>query len=422
MAVDTPARIAILGAGPVGLEAALYARYLGYDVDVYERDDVGANMQAWGSVRMFSPFSMNHSTLGLGAIYAQDEDYQPPADDELLTGAEHCQQYLQPLAATDLIRKCIKRHTTVVSVSRFDFLKGENPGCDSRSESMFHIVSRDAEGTERASAANVVIDTTGVFSNPAWIGPGGAPALGETALREAGAIEYGLPDFTSAETINRYANRRTLLVGSGYSAATNLVALAGLQKEYPQTHITWITRRQQQEGGPLARIPGDRLPQRDTLAETANALCSGNNNIQHLAGTVTLSIAREGEQFQVKTAGANRIEETFDAVIGNAGYRGDRSLYEELQLHECYASGGPIKIAAALLAEEGTGDCLDQTSTGPDTLMNPEPDFYVLGAKSYGRNSNFLISLGLRQIVELFSVIGEREDLDLYKTARNLLP
>ena len=34
MAIDTPARLAILGAGPIGLEAALYARFLGYDVDV----------------------------------------------------------------------------------------------------------------------------------------------------------------------------------------------------------------------------------------------------------------------------------------------------------------------------------------------------------------------------------------------------
>ncbi len=420
MAVDTPAKITILGAGPVGLEAALYARYLGYEVDLLEREDVGANIAAWGSVQMFSPFSMNHSTLGLGAIYAQDESYQPPADDELLTGAEYCERYLQPLAATDLLRKSIKRYTTVVSVSRFDFLKSENPGCESRTESKFHIVSRDNEGNERASAADVVIDTTGVFGNPAWLGPGGAPALGETSLREEGLIEYGLPDFTTAAAKARYGNRRILLTGSGYSAATNVVALAKLQEEFPQTHITWLTRRQR-EGGPIARIPNDRLPQRDALAEAANALCSS-EGVQHLDGTVLLSIAREDEQFRVKTAGAHRLEETFDQIIGNTGFRGDRSIYEELQLHECYASGGPMKLAAALLGQKGSADCLDQTSTGPATLMNPEPDFYVLGAKSYGRNSSFLISLGLQQIVELFSVIGDRADLDLYQTAKSLLP
>ena len=34
--VESPASIAIIGAGPVGIEAALYGRFLGYDVDIYD--------------------------------------------------------------------------------------------------------------------------------------------------------------------------------------------------------------------------------------------------------------------------------------------------------------------------------------------------------------------------------------------------
>ncbi|HKD37575.1 MAG TPA: FAD-dependent oxidoreductase, partial [Pirellulales bacterium] len=48
MAVESPARIAVLGAGPIGLEAALYARYLGYEVDVYERGRVAEHLLQWG--------------------------------------------------------------------------------------------------------------------------------------------------------------------------------------------------------------------------------------------------------------------------------------------------------------------------------------------------------------------------------------
>ena len=68
-----------------------------------------------------------------------------------------------------------------------------------------------------------------------------------------------------------------------------------------------------------------------------------------------------------------------------------------------------------------SGDCLAQTAHGPQSLITPEPDFYILGAKSYGRNPNFLISIGLEQIRDLFTIIGDREDLDLYKTAVTLL-
>jgi len=40
MSLDSPT-IAILGAGPIGLESALYGRFLGYDVHVYEREEIG---------------------------------------------------------------------------------------------------------------------------------------------------------------------------------------------------------------------------------------------------------------------------------------------------------------------------------------------------------------------------------------------
>jgi hypothetical protein len=63
-----------------------------------------------------------------------------------------------------------------------------------------------------------------------------------------------------------------------------------------------------------------------------------------------------------------------------------------------------------------TGDCLDQTSAGVASLQNPEPNLYLLGSKSYARNPNFLFSVGLEQIRELFTLIGDRAALNLYAT------
>ena len=70
MTKSSPATIAILGAGPIGLEAALYARYLGYSVQVYERHEVAGHVKRWGHIRMFTPFQMNCSSLGLAALAA----------------------------------------------------------------------------------------------------------------------------------------------------------------------------------------------------------------------------------------------------------------------------------------------------------------------------------------------------------------
>ena len=56
------------------------------------------------------------------------------------------------------------------------------------------------------------------------------------------------------------------------------------------------------------------------------------------------------------------------------------------------------------------------SGAGPHSLVSPEPNFYILGAKSYGRNSQFLIAAGLVQIRDLFTLLGDRADLDLYES------
>jgi hypothetical protein len=71
---------------------------------------------------------------------------------------------------------------------------------------------------------------------------------------------------------------------------------------------------------------------------------------------------------------------------------------------------------AATLSQQTTADCLDQKSTGADSLKNPEPNLYLLGSKSYARNPSFLFAVGLEQIRDLFTLIGDRETLDLYAT------
>src|SRR5262249_33598768 len=82
--------------------------------------------------------------------------------------------------------------------------------------------------------------------------------------------------------------------------------------------------------------------------------------------------------------------------------------------HECYASLGPMALAAALL-KQGAGDCLSMGAQGPEALRCPEPNFFILGAKSYGRNSHFLLRTGFEQVREVFTLITGKSDLNLYK-------
>lgn len=419
MAVDTPARIAILGAGPIGLEAALYARFLGYDVDVFEQGEVAANVKAWGHVRLFSPFGMNCSPLAVAALDSHGEASTLPAADAIITGHEYRERFLLPLAGTDLLEDCVRTHTAVLGVTKAGPTKRELVGDEERGDWDFRILSRDSMGRERISRADVVFDTTGSYGQPNFLGQGGIPALGEIAAQSY--INYRLPNLQSAAR-DRFAGKRVLVVGQGYSAATAIVDLADLAKAVPETQITWVTA---QAGPPLGRIPEDKLLERDRLAAAANALATaGGGAVTHIPEMTVHAVQYDSasDQFTVELAGLQKQKPKLevDRILALVGTRPDLALTRELQVHTCYATEGPMRLAATL-AKQATADCLSIGGSGPQALVTTEAHFYCLGAKSYGRDSRFLIATGLEQIRDVFTIIGDRPDLNLYATAGRML-
>ena len=123
-----------------------------------------------------------------------------------------------------------------------------------------------------------------------------------------------------------------------------------------------------------------------------------------------------GFRVTARCAGKERSWDV-DRIIANVGYSPDTNLGRELQIHECYATLGPMKLAAAL-AKQGGGDCLTLSAGGSAVLLNPEPNFFILGAKSYGRNSHFLLKTGFDQVRELYTLLTGRPDLNLYKPGK----
>ena len=407
-------RIAVIGGGPIGLEAALYARTLGAEVRVYEAGAVAQSVSEWGHIELFTPFGMNHTRLGRQVLEAAD--HQLPADDAFQTGAEWRESYLLPLAERTELADCIVNGARVVTVGRDSLLKDDHIGDGVRAQLPFRLfIERD--GAERYEQADIVLDCSGSWGNPNWLGTGGTPALGEREAR--GRIAYHPVDVLGSEA--RYAGRRTLLVGGGLSAATTAVALAELAAKAAGTRCLWITRA----AGPVpvAAIPDDTLVRRAALTEAANRLATGADGAVSWMPATTVRTVRwvgDDERFAVALATPDGVrKERFDEVIANVGYEPDDGLYRQLQIHECYASRAPMKLAASLLAAsaEAGGDCLQLGGFGPDVLVNPEPGFFILGMKSYGRSSAFLLRTGYEQIRDAFRLLTGRADLDLYAGA-----
>lgn len=306
----------------------------------------------------------------------------------------------------------------MVSIGRGRHLKGD---MSSRVGLIFQVLVEDIEGQERLITADAVVDASGSFGHRNWLGPGGLPALGERKVFTE--IESAIPN-TNKEA-SKYQNKCTLVVGSGYSAITTINQIKAIAESTPDsskpTKVVWVTR---QGGEVYDRIEGDPLPQRDALSLFGNSLGTTSSSedvgfqVDRYASTSVLSIKKsDGGQFTVTlepNAGSGASGEgksvvvQVDNVVANVGYRPDTSIYQELQVHQCYATEGPMRLAAALLASKGGGgDCLQQVAPGPATLVSPEPNFFIIGIKSYGRGSAFLLQIGHAQLKMVAGMLSD---------------
>jgi hypothetical protein len=451
-------RVAILGAGPIGLEAALAAADAGLAFTIYEAaPEVAASLRAWGHVRLFTPWDMNVSPRMRRHLGLRDERgaATAAAGDACPTGRELAVEICDRLAALPAIAPRLRLGTRVLAVGREGLLKHEEIATAERGRHPFRLLlstaasgaggtaasvngataaggdgGAAATGSGGASAAetsarewvehaDVVIDATGTWGHPNTLGDGGIPAPGELQL--AGEIRRAIPDLTLAAA--DWAGRTVLVAGAGASAQTAVRDLAELARSAPGTRVIWALRHAEPDWG---SPPGDPLPERARLAASARELAAGGSPaVAAERGVVVEALAAGGGGGGGADPNGGRIAVTLraveapgpagndthqvlvDRVLSLTGAVGDHQLYRQLQVHECYATSGPIKLSAALLGA-AAGDCLEQTSHGVEALTNPEPGFFILGSKSYGRNNAFLLRIGWEQVAEVFAALASR--------------
>ncbi|MDJ0463854.1 hypothetical protein [Streptomyces sp. H27-C3] len=385
--------VAILGAGPVGLDAALACADAGWPFTVYEAGDtVAAHVRDWGHARLFTPWDLN--------VSRRMRTHLPhaPAGPECPTGAELATRLLDQLAALPALQGRIRPSTRIAGIARTGLLKHEQIGTDTRAAAPFTLLLDTPDGEDTAEA-DLVLDCTGTYSHPNTLGPGGIPAPGERTL--ADRITRTLPDTGDPD---RWTGT-VLLVGAGKSAQTAARDLAAL----PDTRVEWAVRSPAPEWG---AVPDDTLPGRQHLVDTSRALADGaNDRLTVHTGAHVQDLSPVGDRVRITlTTAAGPREIVCDHVVALTGYTGDAFLYRQLQVHECYATGAPMNLSAALLGSAG-GDCLAQPSVGIEALRNPEPHFFILGAKSYGRLNTFLLRTGYEQIDQLTAAYTDESEL-----------
>lgn len=383
---DARLPVVVIGAGPVGLAAAAHLLERGLPVRVFEAGrDVAAHLVGYRHVRLFSPWRYNVDRAARALL--EREGVAVPSDDTLPTAGEMRDAYLVPLARSAALAPHVRCNTRVVAISRAAHDKVKSAGRE-RSEFVVRVQGPDGIAEQRAQA---VIDASGTWSQPNPIGLHGLPALGER--EHAAQIAYGMPDILGTDR-ERYAGRKVLVVGAGHSAAGNLLALATLAEQVPGTRLAWAIR-----GSDLRRLFGggenDGLPARGELGARLRALVeSGRLEVHRGFGVRAIEAAPEGLRVLAEERSLAPIV-AIDEIVAATGARPDLGLGRELRLR--LDPWLESTDALAPLIDPNVHSCGTVRPHGHRELAHPEPGFYAIGAKSYGRAPNFLLATGYEQ-------------------------
>lgn len=375
-----PLPVVVIGAGPQGLAAAAHLVEREQPVVVLEAGDAPASAVAeWGHVRLFSSWS--ELVDAAGARMLERTGWAAPSTG-YPTGAQWISDYLAPLAAE--LGERVRYGARVVGVSR----RGRDRLVDAgRGGQPFTVHVQPAHGEEYRMQARAVIDASGTWASPNPAGADGLPALGERDA--ADLLSYRIPDVRDR---SGFEGTHTVVIGSGHSAVTAVLALARMARRDRATTVTWVLRRAT-AGNAFGGGEADELPARGALGITAKEYVAA-GLVSLVTGFRTERIGRDGEGAVLVAEDGRTL--TADRVVVLTGFRPDLSFLSELRLELDPTLQAPTRVAVEV--DPNVHSCGSVAATGASDLAHPEPDFYLVGAKSYGRAPTFLALTGYEQV------------------------
>lgn len=386
--------VVVIGAGPVGLAAAAHLLERGLDPLVLEAGDGPAHaVGQWGHVRLFSGWP--ELVDAAAARLLGPTGWTAPAEG-FPTGAEWIASYLGPLAGA--LGGHVRYGVRVSGVSR----RGRDRLVDAgRAGQPFTVHVSGPGGTESRLEARAVIDASGTWGRPNPAGADGLPAIGEHAA--GGLLSYHIPDVRSA---GGFADRHTVVLGSGHSALTAICELTRIVRAHPGTRVSWALRR----GGIGNTFGGgdaDQLPARGALGiQARQAVDAGLVDV--VTGFRVERIEQGADGTAVVVAEDGRALAPADRVLVLTGFRPDLSFLSEMRLELDVTLEAPVKLAAEI--DPNLHSCGDVAATGAADLAHPEPDLYLAGMKSYGRAPTFLAMTGYEQVRSIAAALaGDHE-------------
>ena len=385
--------VIVIGAGPQGLAAAAHLLERGVQPLVLESGSgAGAAVSEWGHVRLFSPWPELMDRAAVALLEASRDGGWVAPTSGYPTGAEWVESYLAPLGKA--LRPYVRYDARVTGVSRHG--RDRVVSAD-RADQPFTVHAIDTAGQECRIEARAVIDASGTWRRPSPAGADGLPALGERS--NADVIHRGVPDHNSPE---RFAGKHTLVLGAGDSALNAILELDRIAQDHPGTTITWALRRAS-TGNAFGGGAADQLERRGALGVRAREAVDA-GRVEVVTGFRVQELRRDAAQVSV-VAEDGRAVTGVDTVVVLTGYRPDLSFLSELRLDLDSTLEAPPRVAAEV--DPNLHSCGSVQATGAGDLGHPdEPNFYLVGMKSYGRAPTFLAMTGYEQVRSVVALLA----------------
>ena len=363
--------VAVIGAGPVGM--AVLARLVekGIDCRLFESgEQAGENISKWSHVRMFSPWMANVDEV-CGALLARN-GWKCPTLSAFPTGGEFVANYLLPLSNVPSIRERLSFSSKVTYIHN-------------RDDGKFEISINDGASSYVADA---LIDCGGTFQAPRKLTQD-MPSQGGRGL------DYLIPDFENSRVFQALAGKRVSVFGSGHSAISSIYGLLSVKKMSPDTKIVWCLRKHdkvsvlEKEKRYFEYSDDDFV--KSVFAEIERSIAEGHIEVR----TPFICTAVEASEDGYRVSGDDGSSFQTDHIVSNIGYQPVYGHYDDvkLDLHDKWKCLNGLYES---IQPESHG-CLSVKDQVVANLIQPTRNCFVLGQKSYGIASTFLVKTGYLQ-------------------------
>lgn len=368
--------VLIIGAGPIGLALASRLKLANVAFLILEKGhSVGSNILDWGHVNLFTNWAesvdkLSEQLLNKNGIEINTTDSNP-------SGSDFVNHYLAKLASI-IPDYQIQYNSEVMSV-QYNELESE------------FAINYSHNSIIKKVNSKYVFDASGTWQNPT--------SLVKSQAQYQDFICSGIPDMMYVQTLEKAS--KVAIVGSGHSAMNSILQLS----KRKDLELLWIIRSSQPRFG-LSKVGGKSRKLENQIESLIN-----NDDLTLVCGFQLDKIQIVNQKLQLESYNEEHLS-GIHKVISNIGSSPNHNLLKNINLNLDEKYAAPLDLSVKI--NPSLHSC-DMVSFNLEDTLVTESNYFLIGSKTFGKASNFLLSKGYRILDQIMIDVFDLQSQDLNK-------